>query len=75
MITKSDLAVATGFDRATAAASIERVRPGMTVIETSARSGEGMPQWLDYLEACRREKPPSSMTATPPTPQLAAAPV
>jgi hydrogenase nickel incorporation protein HypB len=57
MITKSDLAEATGFDRATALASIERVRPGMTVLETSARQGDGMAQWIAFLQSRRRHKP------------------
>jgi len=56
VITKSDLAGPTGFDRAAALATIERVRPGMRVIETSARSGEGMTDWLELLAARRASK-------------------
>lgn len=56
MITKCDLADAVGFDRAAAHDSIERVRPGMQVIETSARSGAGMREWIDYLAARRAAK-------------------
>ena len=59
MITKSDLAAAVGFDRAAAKESIMRVRPGMTIIEVSARTGLGMPQWLDFLEARRAESSPA----------------
>ena len=50
IITKSDLADAVEFDRAAARASIESVRPGMKVIEVSARTGAGMADWI--AEVC-----------------------
>lgn len=50
LITKLDLAEAAEFDRAQAAASIESVRPGMTVLEVSAKSGVGMDGWHGLLE-------------------------
>src|SRR6516162_8699061 len=50
LITKSDLAAAVGFDAAAAHRNIHAVRPGMQVWEVSARSGEGMEQWLRFLE-------------------------
>lgn len=50
VITKSDLAVAAEFDRPAALAAIESVRPGMTVIETSAKSADGLAPWLAILE-------------------------
>lgn len=53
VITKSDLAVATGFDRAAAYANIHDVRPGLPVVETSARTGEGMDAWVHRLEGYR----------------------
>jgi hydrogenase nickel incorporation protein HypB len=49
IITKSDLADAVEFDRAAARASIESVRPGMKVIEVSARTGAGMSDWLNEI--------------------------
>jgi hydrogenase nickel incorporation protein HypB len=52
IITKSDLAVAAGFDRDAALANVQDVRPGMPVIEVSSRSGVGMRVWLDSL-LCR----------------------
>ena len=58
VITKSDLAEATGFDRARAAESIERVRPGMQVIELSARTGAGMDRWMQILASRRAIKSP-----------------
>ena len=48
-ITKIDLAAACGFDRNLALANIERVRPGLPVFETSARTGAGIDGWLDDL--------------------------
>ena len=46
MITKIDLADAAGFQRDVALANILAVRPGIEVLETSARTGYGMPSWL-----------------------------
>lgn len=51
ILTKLDLAEATGFDRAAALRSLEAVRPGLQVLETSARSGAGMERWLAWLRA------------------------
>lgn len=53
VITKIDLAAAVEFDRARAYASIESVRPGIDIIETSAKSGAGLDTWLEYLTARR----------------------
>jgi hydrogenase nickel incorporation protein HypB len=50
-ITKLDLAAACEFDRELARANIEAVRPGLKVIETSAKTGAGLDEWLDYLAA------------------------
>jgi hydrogenase nickel incorporation protein HypB len=53
MITKSDLAEAAGFERDAAIENIARVRPGIEVIETSARTGAGMSAWLRRLASLR----------------------
>ncbi|HWB54153.1 MAG TPA: hydrogenase nickel incorporation protein HypB [Tepidisphaeraceae bacterium] len=50
VITKMDLAVAVEFDAAAAHRSIESVRPGMRVLELSAKTGVGMDAWLECLE-------------------------
>jgi hydrogenase nickel incorporation protein HypB len=50
LITKSDIAEAVGFDRATALRSIEGVHPGMDVLEISTRTGAGLDAWLALLE-------------------------
>jgi len=53
IVTKIDLAAAVDFDRAEARAAIESVRPGITALETSAKTGVGMEEWLDDLETNR----------------------
>jgi hydrogenase nickel incorporation protein HypB len=53
-ITKLDLAAACEFDRAAAVANLEAVRPGMPILELSAKTGLGMQVWLDYLATRRR---------------------
>ncbi|HEX3681935.1 MAG TPA: hydrogenase nickel incorporation protein HypB [Bryobacteraceae bacterium] len=54
VITKIDLAEAVEFDRAAAERNIQAVRPGMHVIETSAKTGAGFDKWLDFLTATAR---------------------
>jgi hydrogenase nickel incorporation protein HypB len=49
LVTKTDLAQATGFDRDTALENIRRVHPGIVIIELSARTGAGMDLWLAFL--------------------------
>ncbi len=51
LITKIDLAEAVGFDRAAALASVQSVRPGMKVLEVSAKTGQGMTDLIELLEA------------------------
>jgi hydrogenase nickel incorporation protein HypB len=50
VITKIDLSVPCAFDRDAALASLEAIRPGLTVLETSVRTGEGLDAWLAFLE-------------------------
>jgi hydrogenase nickel incorporation protein HypB len=50
VLTKVDVAEVVGFDRGEALRSIESVRPGLPVLETSARTGAGMDRWLARLE-------------------------
>jgi hydrogenase nickel incorporation protein HypB len=49
ILTKMDLAEAVEFDRAAAVANIQAVRPGMQVLEVSAKTGAGMQVWMDLL--------------------------
>ncbi|MBL8958432.1 MAG: hydrogenase nickel incorporation protein HypB [Gemmatimonadetes bacterium] len=54
LITKIDLAEACEFDRGAAHAAIHDVRPGMTILELSAKRGTGMAEWHQLL-ADRRD--------------------
>ncbi len=49
VLTKLDLVPAVGFDLSECRRAIQRVHPGLFVFEVSARTGEGMAAWLDYL--------------------------
>ena len=51
LITKMDLAAAVEFDAAAALRNIQSVRPGMAVLELSAKTGHGMEEWQASLEA------------------------
>jgi hydrogenase nickel incorporation protein HypB len=59
VITKADLAAAAGFDRAAALANVEAVRPGMAVLEVSAKTGAGIDGWLMTLRGRRASKRPT----------------
>jgi hydrogenase nickel incorporation protein HypB len=49
VITKVDMAAAAGFDRAATLTNLAAVRPGIAVFETSARTGQGLAEWVDFL--------------------------
>jgi len=51
LITKIDLAGAVEFELAAARDNIQRVRPGMQIIEVSAKTGEGMEAWIGLLQS------------------------
>ncbi|MEM9587601.1 MAG: hydrogenase nickel incorporation protein HypB, partial [Planctomycetota bacterium] len=57
LITKCDLAEPCDFDRDEALGNIDSVRPGMAVLETSAKTGFGMDQWLTYLSSALARQP------------------
>jgi hydrogenase nickel incorporation protein HypB len=50
IITKNELASAVEFDWEAARKSIESVRPGMQVFRLSAKTGQGMAEFLGFLE-------------------------
>jgi len=61
IITKSDLAAAVEFDEAAARRNVQAVRPGMEVFKLSAKTGEGIAEYLEFLEHRRmRSSPPAS---------------
>jgi hydrogenase nickel incorporation protein HypB len=49
VITKIDLAAAVEFDEHAVHANIQAVRPGMHLFQVSAKTGEGMDNYLQYL--------------------------
>ena len=49
VITKCDLAAAVEFEEEAALANIQAVRPGMPVFRVSARTGDGMENYLGFL--------------------------
>lgn len=53
LITKMDLADAVEFDSVAAVANIHSVRPGMRVLEISAKTGQGMEEAALMIESCR----------------------
>jgi hydrogenase nickel incorporation protein HypB len=55
VITKMDLAAAVEFDEVAARRNIQAVRPGMEVFKLSAKTGEGMDEYLDFLQRRRAE--------------------
>jgi hydrogenase nickel incorporation protein HypB len=50
VITKIDLAEACEFDRATAGKNIHAARPDLPILDVSAKTGQGMEKWLQWLE-------------------------
>jgi len=50
LVNKIDLLPYLDFDVARCIAAARRVNPAIEVIELSARTGQGMPAWLDWLE-------------------------
>jgi len=65
VITKTDLADAVGFDRDAARQAIDRVRPGLDVIEVSSRSGAGFDRWLERLQTERQNRSTGYLLAGP----------
>jgi hydrogenase nickel incorporation protein HypB len=50
VLTKIDLAGPCEFDRARAIENIQRVRPGIPILEVSAKTGQGMEAWFQFLD-------------------------
>jgi hydrogenase nickel incorporation protein HypB len=67
VITKYDLAAAVEFDEQAALANIQAVRPGMRVFLVSAKTGEGMDNYLRFLTELHLNRSNSVDRATSPT--------
>jgi hydrogenase nickel incorporation protein HypB len=55
VVTKMDLAAAVEFDMHTLERNIQAVRPGMQVFPVSAKTGEGMAEYLGFLRSRQAE--------------------
>jgi hydrogenase nickel incorporation protein HypB len=53
VVTKADLAEAAGFAREQAMLNLRRVSHHAEIFEVSARTGQGMAAWTDYLAGLR----------------------
>jgi hydrogenase nickel incorporation protein HypB len=62
VITKMDLSAAVEFNEQLAYRNIQAVRPGMSVFQVSAKTGGGMDEFLQFLEA--RRKPSSTAVSS-----------
>jgi hydrogenase nickel incorporation protein HypB len=51
VLNKIDVAAVLGFDRVAARANLHRIAPQADLFELSARTGEGLAPWLEYLRA------------------------
>ena len=51
LLTKVDVADALGFNRAVALENIRRIAPQARIIALSTRTGEGLPQWYEFLRS------------------------
>jgi hydrogenase nickel incorporation protein HypB len=64
VITKSALAAAVEFDELLARRNIQAVRPGMQVLKLAAKTGEGMADFLEFLERLRPRCRPAAAVGT-----------
>jgi hydrogenase nickel incorporation protein HypB len=55
LLTKMDIAEAVDFAQELAEENIQRVRPGLPMLETSARRADGLNVWLDWLRTRQQE--------------------
>ncbi|MGQ7247704.1 hydrogenase nickel incorporation protein HypB [Halomonas sp. V046] len=64
VLSKIDLAPYVDFDMQACEAHARRINPDIEIIRLSARSGEGMPAWLDWIaarrESVRHKAPPQA---------------
>ncbi|MEU1710340.1 hydrogenase nickel incorporation protein HypB [Streptomyces sp. NPDC005706] len=58
VITKTDLAEAAGFDEDAFRANVQRVNPGVQIVRSCARTGDGSDTLLEHALAARDTAPP-----------------
>jgi hydrogenase nickel incorporation protein HypB len=63
VITKMDLAAAVEFDMGAVERNIQAVRPGMRVFAVSAKTGEGMADYLGFLRSRQAELRATTLSA------------
>jgi hydrogenase nickel incorporation protein HypB len=63
VITKIDLAQAVEFDSVAATRHIEAVRPGLAILKVSAKSGQGLDEYLEFLCSARTVARPVAVHA------------
>ena len=57
VVTKTDLAEAVEYDWAVAHGNIQAIRSSMPVIRVSAKTGQGMEEWMAFLASWRTPRP------------------
>lgn len=63
VITKMDLAAAVEFDMGAVERNIQAVRPGMRIFAVSAKTGEGMADYLSFLRSRQAELRATTLSA------------
>jgi hydrogenase nickel incorporation protein HypB len=56
LLNKTDLLPYLDFDKKQAAEIIGQVHPGMPIFEISAKTGDGLDEWIDWIEDRMRQK-------------------
>lgn len=51
VVTKTDLLPHLDFDVAALVANARKIKPGLAVLQVSAKTGDGMAEWLGWIEA------------------------
>jgi hydrogenase nickel incorporation protein HypB len=64
LISKIDLSVACEFDVAAARANLHQIRPGILVLETSAKTGVGLDGWITFLLGQVGNRKPGNLVAS-----------
>lgn len=57
VVTKTDLAEAVEYDWAVAKSNIQAIRSSMPVLRVSAKTGQGMAEWMAFLASWRTPRP------------------